>query len=365
MRVKAAILCAAALGAITAAALPAAGVAATGHAAAPAGPARCLKIQTLTFTSAQDAAALRYWTPARMKAARGFSQAALRRLGKPPQPPRGTRPTLATDCVPEAGLSRAVAASPPRGAPPGAPQAAPSTTVSDGYPTIGKLTFDADGVLSLNCTATVIKGTAAVNNEDLIVTAAHCIEGTAGGIPYTSTHLVFTPKWYDNKTPYGTWTVKKVFLNSSWMHCPIPLIDCSTNPLHDYAVIVLNPQNGKGVGDITGADGWHINQPRTVNAVTIAGIPGTSPDTLVSVANTVTVTESGHPYRKAATPGLTDGSSGGPWLQGFNTTTGLGILLADTGGYEQGGPSSGSPSYANYWTSDFAAVVKDAVNFEG
>jgi V8-like Glu-specific endopeptidase len=356
--VRAAVLCAAALGVITAVALPAASVAAAGHAAAPAGAARCLKIQTLTFTSAQDAAALRYWTAARMKAARGFSQAALRRLGTPPRPPRGTRPSPATDCVPEAGLSRTVAASPPRGA-------APSTTPSGRYPAIGKLTFDADGVLSLNCTATVIKGTAAANNEDLIVTAAHCIEGTTGGIPYTSTDLVFSPMWHDNQTPYGTWTVKKVFLGGGWMHCPIPLIDCRTNPLHDYAVVVLNPHHGKGVGDITGAEGWSINQPRTVNAVTIAGIPGTSPDTLVSVANTVTVTESGTPYRKAATPGLTNGSSGGPWLQRFNTTTGLGVLIADTGGYEQGGPSSGSPSYASYWTRNFATVVKDAVNFEG
>ena len=187
----------------------------------------------LTFTSAQDAAALRHWTPARMKAAKGFSQAALGKLGKSQRLPKGTRPTSATHCVPEAGLSRAVAAIAPRGA--------PSTTASGGYPTVGKLTFDADGVLGLNCTATVIKGTPAANNEDLIVTAAHCIEGTTDGIPYTSTDLVFSPMWHNNQNPHGTWTVKKVFLNSGWMHCPIPLADCSTNPLHDYAVIVLNP----------------------------------------------------------------------------------------------------------------------------
>jgi len=41
------------------------------------------------------------------------------------------------------------------------------------------------------------------------------------------------------------------------------------------------------------------------------------------------------------------------------------VLLGDTGGFEQGGPSSGSPSYANYWTSDFATVVKNAVSYEG
>jgi hypothetical protein len=33
--------------------------------------------------------------------------------------------------------------------------------------------------------------------------------------------------------------------------------------------------------------------------------------------------------------------------------------------FEQGGPSSGSPSYSDYWTGSFAAAVKAAVSFEG
>lgn len=194
---------------------------------------------------------------------------------------------------------------------------------------------------------------------------AHCIEGTTGGIAYTSTHLAFSPMWHNNTNPYGTWTAKKVFLNSGWMQCAIPVVDCHTNPLYDYAVIVLNPRQGRGVGAITGSDGWSINQPATIDDVAVAGIPASSSGTLVSVANAVTVTESGQRYREASTPGLTDGSSGGPWLRGFNSTTGRGVLLGDTGGYEQGGPSSGSPSYADYWVSAFATVVKDAVNYEG
>jgi V8-like Glu-specific endopeptidase len=362
VRLRAAIVATAAFGAITvlaapAVAAPAVGAAVAGQTTAPAGAAGCLRVQTLTFTRAQDVAALHHWTPARMKAAKGFSRAALRKLARSQRPPTAARPASATQCVPAAGLSRAVAAT--------APRPVTSTTASSGYPTVGKFTFDADGVLSLNCTATVISGTAATNNQELIVTAAHCIEGTTGGIPYTSTDLAFSPMWHDNKAPYGTWTVKKVFLNGGWMKCTIPLVDCSTNPLDDYAVIVLNPQNGKGVGDITGADGWSVNQPDAVSNVTIAGIPGNSSDTLTSVANTATVIESGNLYRKAATPGLTDGSSGGPWFQAFSTTTDRGVLLADTGGYEQGGPASGSPSYADYWTSNFSAVVKGAVSYEG
>jgi hypothetical protein len=85
----------------------------------------------------------------------------------------------------------------------------------------------------------------------------------------------------------------------------------------------------------------------------------------VTTANTATVTESGEPFRRAATPGFTDGSSGGPWLKNFSTKTNLGVLIGDTGGFEQGGPSSGTPSYSNYLTGTFAAVVKAAVSFEG
>jgi V8-like Glu-specific endopeptidase len=325
----------------------------------------CLIVQTLKFSKAQDAAALDYWTSARIRATKAFSQAALDKLGRSGRVPQGAAPISTTRCVPEAAAVRGAGPfAPPGAAASYTPPARAATTSSDGYPTVGKLTYDADGILSLDCTATVLQGTTATNNEDLIVTAAHCIEGVEDGVPYTSTDLAFSPMWHDNQNPYGTWSVSEVFLYS-WMHCPIPLIDCSTNPENDYAVIVLSPKNGKGVGDITGANGWRVNQPGTIDDVTIAGIPGSSPDTLTTVANTATVSESGDSYRLAATPGFTDGTSGGPWFEGFNATTGRGTLIGDTGGYEEGGPSSGSPSYSDYWTGSFATVVGQAVAYEG
>jgi hypothetical protein len=310
-------------GAVLAVVLAAGCSAATGSTSLAVRAAGCLKVQTLTY--------------------RGAS---------------GGHPASARQCVPEAGMITAVSPAP-------APAGASSATATRQIPTIGKLTFRADGVVSLNCTATVIDGTAAANSEELIVTAAHCLEGTIGRVAYTSTNLVFSPMWHDGKNPFGTWTVRKAFLNSDWLTCSIPVINCKTNQLYDYAVVVLGPKNGKGVGDVTGADGWSVNQPKAIAGVTIAGIPATSRGTLVTTANTVTVTESGEPFRRAATPGFTDGSSGGPWLRNFSTTTGRGVLIGETGGFEQGGPSSGSPSYSDYLTSSFAALVKAAVSFEG
>jgi V8-like Glu-specific endopeptidase len=301
----------------------AAGCAASTGSTAPAARATgCVKVQTLTYGGAS-----------------------------------GADPASARQCVPEAALITAVSAT--------APQASSPATAAREIPTVGKLTFRVDGVVSLNCTATVIDGTAAANSEELIVTAAHCLEGTIGHVAYTSTNLVFSPMWHDGKNPFGTWTVKKAFLNGGWLTCSIPVADCKTNQLYDYAVVVLSPKNGKGIGDVTGADGWSVNQPKTIASVTIAGIPATSPGILVTTTSTNTVTESGEPFRQAATPGFTDGSSGGPWFRNFSTTTSLGVLIGDTGGFEQGGPSSGSPSYSNYWTGSFAAVIKAAVSFEG
>jgi V8-like Glu-specific endopeptidase len=363
VNVRPAIMSAAVIAAVVAGAVPGTAALASGRSAAPG--SGCVKVRTLTFSDSEQSAARRYWTPARMRTAKGFTRAAVGRLDRMGKSglklAEAGRPAAGSECAPTGGLDTTVAATAPRKA----PGNAPSSKQSAGYPAIGKLTFDVDGVLGLNCTASVIRGTPAPNKEELILTAAHCVDGTIGGVPYFSTNFAFAPMWHDNQAPYGTWTARKVFLDSGWLKCPIPVVNCNTNPAYDYAIIVLAPQNGKGVGDVTGANGWSVSQPAALRDVTIAGIPSSSSSTLVTVADTVTVTESGERYREAATPGFTDGSSGGPWLRDFSTASGRGVLIGDTGGFEQGGPASGSPSYSDYWTSDFAALVKEAVAYEG
>jgi V8-like Glu-specific endopeptidase len=332
----------------------------------PAHAAACTTVQTLTYTQSQATAAQKYWTPSRIKAAKGLGRTGLAGLAglTATQSSRSAdAPSSSVRCLPDSTVTH-TSALPAALDATGAARltAAAAVTASDGHPTIGKLTYKADGVLDLSCTATVINGTSATNNEELILTAAHCVEGTTDGIPYTTTDLAFSPKWNNGDAPYGTWTSKEVFLNSGWMSCGI--ITCSTNPADDYAIIVLNQQSGKGVGDVTGADAWNSGAADTLSDVTIAGIPSSATDLLTTTTSATAVAESGVSYRTAATPGYTDGTSGGPWLTGFNTTTGLGTLIGDTGGYEQGGPSSGTPSYSDVWNSAFATVVADAVAYE-
>jgi hypothetical protein len=104
--------------------------------------------------------------------------------------------------------------------------------------------------------------------------------------------------------------------------------------------------------------------------VRIVGIPGNSAKAKVNVTSSQTVTLTGGQgigkflARKASTPGFTDGTSGGPWFYSFSTRTGRGLLLGDVGGYQYGGPSSGTPSYSSYWTSSFSALVAMAARRE-
>jgi hypothetical protein len=144
---------------------------------------------------------------------------------------------------------------------------------------------------------------------------------------------------------------------------------CQENPNYDYAVLVMNPQNGHGVGWSTGEDGWQVNEPVSA-AVRIVGIPGSSGAAKITVTSSQTITLSGGTgvgrflAREASTPGFTDGTSGGPWFASFSTRTSQGLLLGDTGGYQDGGPISGTPSYSSYWTASFSALVANAARQE-
>ena len=139
---------------------------------------------------------------------------------------------------------------------------------------------------------------------------------------------------------------------------------CRENPVFDYAVLVLTQNNKRDIGTVTGANGWRINLPRSDRHVRIIGYPRGATRPWISETDTVTIRVNGHRYRRGSTPGFSDGTSGGPWFYSFNGHTRLGILLGNIGGYQHGGATD-SPSYSDYWTSDFAEVMASAVKIEG
>jgi hypothetical protein len=328
--------------------------------------AGCAEVDTSQASVAQSAAALRYWTPQRTAAAEGYNAASISSILRSSRGAAVTKP--AQQCQP--GANPTAAGTSILSASVGAQPDVTSHSFT-GYPSVGKFFFNIHGISNkqFSCTASVINDAKNNPKRELILTAAHCIEGALDGEGYSTDDWLFAPMWNNNKFPYGKWSVKSYYIEPGWMDCAI-FEGCQTNPKYDYAVLVVYPQHGHGVGYYTGENGWHINEPHTIRNTRIVGLPSTSKEPLYVVTTSTTVSIKGLPLvgtylgRKAATPGFADGSSGGPWYYSFGTSNDLGLLTGDTGGYETGGPPSGSPSYSSFWTSNFSALVAQAAAHE-
>lgn len=319
----------------------------------------CAKAVELSYSPAQDASARRYWTAQRMKATPGFSQATLAKSAKYIKANSGTARALisagtATRCLPLGDT--------PLSAPPSAATAKPLSRSFGGYSSVGKFFGNfgfPSGLAQGTCTASVINGGQGPNQSLLIMTAAHCIDGVFSGFPYVVTDMSFAPKWNNGNLPYGSWQVQHAWVPANWLDCPFPVFDCHTDPEYDFGIIVLRPLNGNSIANVTGKNGFNtVNQPASAQNVTIIGYPSSASEPLINVTNTTTVEESGEPFRTGSTPGFTIGCSGSPWFSSFSASEQVGILLGETGGFEEGGPNSGTPSYSPVWTADgFGEVV--------
>ncbi|HET6187879.1 MAG TPA: hypothetical protein VFE59_12905 [Trebonia sp.] len=74
--------------------------------------------------------------------------------------------------------------------------------------------------------------------------AAHCINGGKGG--GYNTDIVFIPGYHDGIAPYGVWTPDKLIVDPRWAR--------SSDPDFDVGFVVLQPDDGKNIEDVLGAD---------------------------------------------------------------------------------------------------------------
>ena len=203
-------------------------------------------------------------------------------------------------------------------------QAAPATTTApegngatfNGVAAVGALFTEANGKLGAHfCTASVVDAVAG----DLAVTAAHCVYGRTGT-------LVFVPGYANGKTPYGIWTVTKVYTDAAW--------DASQDPDHDVAFLRLSDAaDGTPIENLTGAEtlGSGISAGQTVQVI---GYPDTAaaPVWCAGQAKGFSATQ-----LEFDCGGYTTGTSGGPFLAGVDPATGQGTVIGVIGGYQQGG----------------------------
>jgi len=207
-----------------------------------------------------------------------------------------------------------------------------------GTPAVGALFTMSGGKLGRHfCTASVVNSP----HGDLVITAAHCVSGTSG--------VAFVPGYDRGATPYGVWTVTKIYADRSWTS--------SSDPNDDVAFLqVGQPRSIVPIEDVTGAEQLETGTPAR-QLVDVIGYPD-SAGTPIACRNWTR--EPMSDQLEFDCGGYTDGTSGGPFLTDVNPGTGQGRVIGVIGGYEQGGLTP-QVSYSPMFGASVAALYRLAV----
>ncbi|MEU6093000.1 trypsin-like peptidase domain-containing protein [Streptomyces sp. NPDC047085] len=183
------------------------------------------------------------------------------------------------------------------------------------------------------CTASVVHSP----GRDLIVTAAHCVDGVDGD-------LVFVPGYRNGEAPYGVWTVGQRFLPDGWAR--------DQDEDSDIAFAVVGERDGRRIEDVVGAHRFATGMATGATAVTVLGYPDVR-ETPISCTNKPTPHSS--TQQRIDCPEFTSGTSGSPWINGDNQIVGV------LGGHEQGG-STDDVSYSVVLGREAAELYRDATS---
>ncbi|HEY2442280.1 MAG TPA: trypsin-like serine protease [Streptosporangiaceae bacterium] len=203
-------------------------------------------------------------------------------------------------------------------------QTAAPTTAGQAWPgggavarTTGKVFFTMSGH-DYVCSGSAV----ASRHLDVVMTAGHCVKDGTGA---WATNWTFVPGYANGQDPYGSYTARRFFVAGPW----------STKADNDYdvAFVTVNPARAHGTKVALGREvggqpiafgsqpaeeiafGYPSDQPYDGQQLYYCG-GSTSPD----------------PYHLTGDTGLycalTAGTSGGPWLSGFDQATGTGTITS-------------------------------------
>jgi V8-like Glu-specific endopeptidase len=258
---------------------------------------------TYDVSAAAQQTAAAFWTPARMASAVGDS---------------GVTST-----------SGPLVAHPPKGT--------PTAAEFGGTKTVGAL-FYTTGTQQHFCTASVTDSA----HGDLVITAAHCVYDTS----YT-TNIAYVPMYHAGQRPYGTWAVESIVISSQWRD--------AHNPNDDVAFLVLSPHGKTRVQAATGGLALGLNGSYN-RPVEVIGYNDTD-------ANPVRCATRSFEFRAGQQEfycyNFWDGTSGGPWITGYNPATGTGEVTGVIGGYEDGGDLNWA-SYSPYFGPAIGTLFQQA-----
>lgn len=275
-------------------------------------------------------AVLDYWTPARMRAATpvetpAYTTADLREAASQVEtsPLRQvTRPVAATEV---------------------SPTAAPFSTVA------GKVFFS-------NTEGNFICSAAAINSrsKSVVSTAGHCLhEGGPGG--ELASNWVFVPGYARGRTPKGVFAARTAFLMQDWVDNGATAAGFN----RDYAFARLG-RNGRKqtVVGAVGGNGLTVGGGYALKA-RLFGYPGNIADGEVQKTCAKTTSKlsfDGFSFRRARGCGFGGGSSGGPWVTGYDARKDVGQLR----GITSFGPADNSFLGTPYFDASVSRLLRSA-----
>lgn len=259
-----------------------------------------------------------YWTPQRMREAIRNSQVAA--ADAPASSPADDAPAA----KPTAGATPRILAR-PRAAASG--RARPNAVGIS--PAQGLVLFTAPNGQNFSCSGGAVNGT----YGDMVFTAGHCVYD--GGWVSNWTYV----PGYDGTAPYGFYTSFNLTTFAGWTD--------SQDYSYDVGIASVTNGSGTSLADATGANGiiWNSGYLTTV---TFSGYPGGQFATCGNVLATQYLLFA----RLYVACDLGPGASGGPWLQGYDSTTGLGFV----NGVDSLGNSTLGISISPYFGDDVGAL---------
>jgi V8-like Glu-specific endopeptidase len=219
-----------------------------------------------------------------------------------------------------------------------APKGTPTAKTFGGVPTVGAL-FSTTGGKGHFCTASVVDSPAG----DLVITAAHCVYSKGG----YATNVEYVPAYHDGEHPYGAWVVRKITVASGWQQ--------SQNPDLDVAFLAVGPAGGARIQARTGGLTLGTGRGYT-EAIEPVGYNNSDDEPVRCLTHSF---EFQTGQLEFFCHDFQNGTSGGPWIAGFNPSMGTGTVIGVIGGYEQGGDYDWA-SYSSYFGSAVRSLFRQA-----
>jgi len=193
----------------------------------------------------------------------------------------------------------------------------------------------------------------------IISTAGHCVWDAIGGKGW-SYNFIFVPGYNNGNRPYGSWSSYQLWTSNDWYR--------SASFCKDYAIAVLNKNNGQGIGDVVGYFGYLFNGNQQLSWRAL-GYPAAAPfngqlnyyaDSALGVVDSGCGGRCGSSGCTPAALGIgsdaTGGTSGGPWIYEW----GSGYYLNSVNSYKYTQSQPGA-IYGPYFDSEWANLLTTTV----